>query len=98
MHTVAEHAHTAGQPAECAARSYRGVWPVMLTPFNEAREIDWASLERLIDWYVRQGVKGLFANCQSSEMFFLSDAESFRLTRFVLDYVDGRLADQHGAD
>lgn len=91
MHTVAEHAHTAGQPAECAARSYRGVWPVMLTPFNEAREIDWASLERLIDWYVRQGVKGLFANCQSSEMFFLSDAESFRLTRFVLDYVDGRL-------
>lgn len=73
------------------ADSYRGVWPVMLTPFNEAREIDWASLKRLIDWYIRQGVKGLFANCQSSEMFFLSDAESLRLTRFILDYVDGRL-------
>lgn len=63
----------------------------MLTPFNEAREIDWASLKRLVDWYIRQGVKGLFANCQSSEMFFLSDAESLRLTRFILDYVDGRL-------
>lgn len=73
------------------ADSYRGVWPVMLTPFNEAREIDWASLKRLVDWYIRQGVKGLFANCQSSEMFFLSDAESLRLTRFILDYVDGRL-------
>lgn len=70
---------------------YVGVWPVMLTPFDEAREIDWASLERLIDWYIAAGVHGLFANCQSSEMFFLSEAESLQLTRFVLDYVDGRV-------
>ena len=70
---------------------YYGVWPVMLTPFNEQREIDWDSLKRLIDWYIKAGVKGLFANCQSSEMFFLSEAESLQLTRFVLDYVDGRV-------
>jgi 4-hydroxy-tetrahydrodipicolinate synthase len=70
---------------------YRGVWPVMLTPFDDRREIDWASLEKLIDWYIRAGVNGLFANCQSSEMFFLSEAESLQLTRFVLDYVDGRV-------
>lgn len=49
---------------------YHGVWPVMLTPFDEKREIDWASLEKLIDWYIAAGVQGLFANCQSSEMFF----------------------------
>lgn len=70
---------------------YRGVWPVMLTPFDTRREIDWRSLERLIDWYIGAGVNGLFANCQSSEMFFLSDAESLQLARFVLDYVDGRV-------
>ena len=70
---------------------YRGVWPVMLTPFDGQREIDWDSLRRLIDWYIAAGVNGLFANCQSSEMFFLSDAESLQLTRFVLDYVDGRV-------
>ncbi|TPW33471.1 dihydrodipicolinate synthase family protein [Martelella alba] len=70
---------------------HTGVWPVMLTPFTEDREIDWASLERLIDWYIASGVHGLFANCQSSEMFFLSDAESEKLTRFVVDYVDGRV-------
>jgi Dihydrodipicolinate synthase/N-acetylneuraminate lyase len=49
---------------------YRGVWPVMLTPFDDNREIDWESLKKLIDWYIRAGVDGLFANCQSSEMFF----------------------------
>ncbi|GHU28525.1 dihydrodipicolinate synthase family protein [Betaproteobacteria bacterium] len=70
---------------------YRGVWPVMLTPFDEQREIDWESLKKLIDWYINAGVNGLFANCQSSEMFFLSDSESLQLVRFVLDYVDGRV-------
>jgi 4-hydroxy-tetrahydrodipicolinate synthase len=70
---------------------YRGVWPVMLTPFDENREIDWESLKKLIDWYLAAGVHGLFANCQSSEMFFLSDAESLQLTRFVLDHVAGRV-------
>ena len=70
---------------------YRGVWPVMLTPFDAQREIDWASLKKLIDWYIAAGVHGLFTNCQSSEMFYLSDSESLQLTRFVLDYVDGRV-------
>ena len=70
---------------------YRGVWPVMLTPFDERREIDWPSLKKLIDWYIKAGVNGLFANCQSSEMFFLSETESLQLTRFVLDHVAGRV-------
>ncbi len=70
---------------------YYGVWPVMLTPFDERREIDWHALARLIEWYLQAGVQGLFANCQSSEMFFLSDAESLQLVRFVLDRVAGRV-------
>ena len=70
---------------------YRGVWPVMLTPMDDHYEIDWASLKKLIDWYIKAGVNGLFANCQSSEMFFLSEAESLQLTRFVLEHVAGRV-------
>jgi len=63
----------------------------MLTPFDERGEIDWRSLERLIEWYLDAGVHGLFAACQSSEIFFLSDRESERLTRFVVERVDGRV-------
>ncbi|MDR3437037.1 dihydrodipicolinate synthase family protein [Telmatospirillum sp.] len=70
---------------------YAGVWPVMLTPFDDRREIDWASLEKLIDWYIAAGVHGLFAACQSSEMFFLSDAETVRLVRFVKEKAAGRV-------
>ncbi|OKL43774.1 dihydrodipicolinate synthase family protein [Pseudovibrio exalbescens] len=70
---------------------YAGVWPVMLTPFTESRSIDWDSLERLIDWYIDAGVHGLFASCQSSEVFFLSDRENYELTRFVVEKVDKRV-------
>ena len=49
-----------------------GVWPVMLTPFTDDNRVDYDSLEKLINWYIENGVAGLFADCQSSEMFFLS--------------------------
>jgi len=84
-----------------ATNKYHGVWPVMLTPFDDKNEIDWASLEKLIDWYIKAGVHGLFAACQSSEMFFLSDKETIRLVKFIVDHVDGRIpvvASGHTAD
>lgn len=70
---------------------YAGVWPVMLTPFDDRNEIDWDSLERLIEWYLAAGVHGLFAACQSSEVFYLSDGESLQLSRFVVEKVAGRV-------
>ena len=60
-----------------------GLWPVMLTPFTRDNEVDYASLERLIAWYEERGVDGLFADCQSSEIFFLSQKERVEIARFV---------------
>jgi 4-hydroxy-tetrahydrodipicolinate synthase len=37
------------------------------------------------------GVHGLFAACQSSEVFYLSDSETVALSRFVVDMVSGRV-------
>ena len=61
----------------------KGLWPVMLTPFTDAGEIDYASLERLIDWYEKGGANGLFAACQSSEIFYLSLRERVEMVRFI---------------
>lgn len=60
-----------------------GLWPVMLTPFTDAGEVDYEALERLIDWYEKSGVDGLFADCQSSEIFFLSLGERVKLASFI---------------
>ncbi len=67
-----------------------GVWPTMLTPFHE-NKIDLGSLQELVEWYIRNGVNGLFAVCQSSEMFFLSLEERAALARKVVQYACGRV-------
>lgn len=68
-----------------------GVWPVMLTPFTENNEVDYNGLEKLIEWYITQGVQGLFAVCQSSEMFFLSLQERIKIAAFVKEKAAGRV-------
>ena len=68
-----------------------GVWPVMLTPFTEENQVDDAALKNLVDWYIERGVDGLFAVCQSSEMFFLSLEERVHITESVVRYAAGRV-------
>ena len=66
-----------------------GVWPVMLTPFTKENKVDYRALEELIEWYRKGGVSGLFAVCQSSEMFFLSLEERVEIARFVKEKAQG---------
>ncbi|AZN41420.1 dihydrodipicolinate synthase family protein [Paenibacillus albus] len=68
-----------------------GVWPTMVTPFTSDNKIDYAGLEKMIEWYVARGVHGLFAVCQSSEMFYLSLEERVELATFVKRTAGGRV-------
>ncbi len=67
-----------------------GVWPTMITPYTPSNEIDEATLAKQIDWYVQRGVAGLFAVCQSSEMFFLSQRERVDLAKACVKFSGGR--------
>jgi 4-hydroxy-tetrahydrodipicolinate synthase len=68
-----------------------GVWPTMITPFTDANTLDLSALESLVDWYLDRDVDGLFAVCQSSEMFYLSLEERVRLARAVVEFAAGRV-------
>lgn len=68
-----------------------GAWPTMITPFNKNNEIDYEALGSLVDWYIENGADGLFATCQSSEIFYLSLEERVNLTRFVKERAAGRV-------
>lgn len=74
-----------------AVKKIEGIIPVMITPFLESGEIDYAGMERLIEWYIANGSDALFAVCQSSEMQFLSVAERAALGRFVVKQAAGRV-------
>jgi 4-hydroxy-tetrahydrodipicolinate synthase len=73
------------------ATPIQGIIPVMLTPFTDDGQIDYAGLERLIEWYLAHGADALFAVCQSSEMLFLSLDERVALGRFVVEKTRGRI-------
>lgn len=61
-----------------------GVWATMITPFTQENKIDYAAVESLVEWYIKNGVDGIFAVCQSSEMFWLSFDERYELAEFVI--------------
>ena len=62
----------------------KGVYPTMITPFTEDNKIDYNGVKELLEWYSRKGVDGIFAICQSSEIFFLSFEERLELIKFIM--------------
>jgi 4-hydroxy-tetrahydrodipicolinate synthase len=65
--------------------------PVMITPFNLKAKVDLDVVSVLVDFYLAAGVKGLFANCLSSEMFSITEDERLELTQHIVKYVNGRV-------
>ena len=70
---------------------FEGLWPVMLTAFRDDGSVDDAGVDALVDFYIDGGSKGLFAVCQSSEMYHLSDDERLALASRVVARADGRV-------
>ncbi|MCP4179425.1 MAG: dihydrodipicolinate synthase family protein [bacterium] len=68
-----------------------GVWPTMLTPYTSDNQIDWKSLDELIEWYIASGVSGLFAVCLSSEIFHLTEEERIKIASHVVKRVNKRV-------
>lgn len=61
-----------------------GVYPTMITPFTRDNRLDWTAVDRLVEWYCQRGCQGIFAVCQSSELFYLSLEERVALARRVV--------------
>lgn len=66
--------------------------PVMITPYKANGQIDLDGLSRLMDFYTAAGVKGYFANCNSSEMYSLTEEERLSLARHVAKRVNGAVS------
>lgn len=73
------------------APRYRGIFPVVPTPFTEAGDLDLPSQKRAVDFMIDSGVDGLCILANFSEQFVLSDDEREVLTRTILEHVAGRV-------
>jgi 4-hydroxy-tetrahydrodipicolinate synthase len=68
----------------------RGVFPILVTPFDERARIDEDSLRSLVDFNLAAGIHGLGV-ALGSEIFKLSEAERDQVTRIVVGQVRGRV-------
>lgn len=73
------------------SKAEKGFIPVMLTPFKDNGEIDFTGLTKLTELYIEAGAAGLFANCLSSEMFELTEAERLQVVRHVVKVTNGQI-------
>ncbi len=61
-----------------------GVYPTMITPYTKDGKVDYKGVENLVEWYWKKGCDGIFAVCQSSEIFYLSLEERVKIGSTVV--------------
>ncbi|OHD77743.1 MAG: hypothetical protein A3J97_09880 [Spirochaetes bacterium RIFOXYC1_FULL_54_7] len=73
----------------------------MIAAFGDDGKLDFKANAALADWLITKGANGLFAVCQSSEMFFLTLQEKIDLAECVVQAAAGRvpvIASGHTSD
>jgi 4-hydroxy-tetrahydrodipicolinate synthase len=72
------------------------IFTTMITPYTAAGDVDYDTALKYVDWYFENGLTGIFAVCQSSEIFYLSLEERVELNKRIyahakkLERVHGR--------
>ncbi len=70
---------------------FRGVYPVVVTPFKENGEIDFNALAEHADWMIKEGVHGLIPNGSTGEYAAMTWDEQKEVIRCVVDAAKGRV-------
>lgn len=69
----------------------KGVIPPIATPFDEAGELDLASLRKLTNYLIDNGVHGIFCLGSTGECAALTDEERVALVQTVMEEAAGRV-------
>lgn len=72
-------------------KSWRGVFPILATIFDDEAEFDEGGQRQVIEFLINAKVDGLVTCANASEGYALSDAERERVIRVVFDQVRGRV-------
>src|SRR2546423_14671167 len=67
------------------AERWRGIYTILLTPFQEDRSLDEDSLRREVDFVIAAGAHGIVTPVNTSEFSLLTDDEGRRLSVIVLE-------------
>lgn len=65
-----------------------GAFPTMITPYNADGSVDYGAVSALVEWYWKKGCEGIFASCQSSEIWYLPEEDRVKLAKVTKDTAD----------
>ena len=72
-------------------KDFKGIYPALLTPYDENDRINEKSLEKLIEMNIAKGVDGFYVGGSTGEAFLLSHEERKEVYKLVSDIVKGRV-------
>jgi len=72
--------------------AFRGIFVIVVTPFDETGALDEAALERTLEFCFTAGVAGVVATANASEAGYLTEAERKRVAEVVVAGASGRAA------
>lgn len=70
---------------------FRGSIVALVTPMTADGSLDWAALEKLVDWHITQGTHGIVAMGTTGESATLNMGEHISVIRHVVNQVSGRI-------
>lgn len=69
----------------------KGIYAVMVTPFNESGEVDYKGLRANSEWLIGQGIDGLLPLGSTGEFAALEDDDKRKIAETVIDAARGRV-------
>lgn len=70
---------------------FQGSLVALVTPMKADTSLDWAALEKLVEWHIEQGTQGIVAMGTTGESATLDMSEHLDVIRRVVDQVSGRV-------
>lgn len=68
-----------------------GVFPVLITPMLNEKEIDWEGFKNNIEHFIKEGVGGIAINGSTGEFVSLTKEERFKAVEVAVEQVNGRV-------
>ena len=72
-------------------KKYRGVFAASPTPFDQGGKVDAAVAETMTEYYIENGLTGIFALSSTGEYFAMPDRERERMAEAVICTTKGRI-------
>jgi len=70
---------------------FRGVYTVLVTPFNSKEEVDYEGLCEIARWQQKEGIHGIVVNGTTSEFLSLEDDEKEKIAATVIKAVASKV-------